>query len=155
MMKIHSRLGKAFVALIVAVVMSVTMSVGPASIASASIASQSDVTGSSAKQTIIPFSGGIACTVFYVHIDLSTEGKHFEGNGGGVFTISGASLAGNIYTADEKRLFNETSRFQVNGIGGYVNINFLNSSSEVLGSLHSAAIPGCLGIGGGTGNWTP
>lgn len=102
--------------------------------------------------------GSIIGGLFYVRIscDISVNGKHhsFIGNGGGLFTVPGGALLGDIYTDDASRLVASTVSFQVNATPVYVNVNFFDGSSNLLGNLQSGAVSFVTGVGGGSGSWS-
>lgn len=116
------------------------------------------VSAMQAADTAYPISNGsIIGGVFYVRVTaaITVNGRvyNFYGNGGGLFTPGGGALMGDIYTSDAVRLVTTTVSFQVNATPVYVNVNFFDNSSNLLGSLHTGAVSTVVGIGGGTGSW--
>ena len=94
--------------------------------------------------------------LFYAHIEISdllTSAK-FIGNSGGVGL--GLSVAdGNLFTAGKfsyNDIYEQTVSFQINSLIAYLNVNFFNSHSQLLGHVQAAAL-GFGFIGGGKGSW--
>lgn len=102
--------------------------------------------------------GSIVGGVFYVRItcDISVNGKNhaFVGNGGGLFSPGAGALLGDIYTDDVNRLVASTVSFQVNATPVYVNVNFFDDHSNLLGHLQTGAVSIVTGTGGGKGSWS-
>jgi hypothetical protein len=98
-------------------------------------------------------SGSIISGVFYNRIQIDIGGARFVGNGGGLMTPGAGTLIGDIYTDDLPRLLRDTSSYEVNATPFYVNVNFFDSNSTFLGSLHTGAVSTVTGIGGGVGSW--
>lgn len=102
--------------------------------------------------------GSIIGGIFYVRISAAIEvnGRlyNFFGNGGGLFTPGGGAVMGDIYTSDPVRLVTSTVSFQVNATPVYVNVNFFDNSSNLLGHLQAGAVSTVVGTGGGTGSWS-
>jgi hypothetical protein len=99
--------------------------------------------------------GSIASMIFYIKVGVSvTDGKSFQGDGGGAFTPGGGALFGTIYTDDLNSLYANTVSFQINATSVYVNINFFDSNSNLLGHFQSGAVSTVNGIGGGKGSWS-
>lgn len=112
-----------------------------------------------AAQARYPISNGsIIGGIFYTRItcDIVVNGKSyaFIGNGGGLFTPGGGALLGDIYTDDAARLVSSTVSFQVNATPVYVNVNFFDGNSHLLGNLQTGAVSVVTGTGGGKGSWT-
>jgi hypothetical protein len=110
-------------------------------------------------QSSYPISNGsIIGGIFYTRItcDIDVNGKNyaFVGNGGGIFTPGGGALLGDIYTNDPVRLVTSTVSFQVNATPVYVNVNFFDDSSNLLGNLQVGAVSTVVGTGGGSGSWS-
>jgi Rhodococcus equi virulence-associated protein len=110
-------------------------------------------------QASYPISNGsIIGGVFYTRItcDITVNGKNyaFVGNGGGLFTPGGGALLGDVYTDDAARLVASTVSFQVNATPVYVNVNFFDGSSNLLGNLQVGAVSTVVGTGGGSGSWS-
>ncbi|WP_445721753.1 VapA/VapB family virulence-associated protein [Flavobacterium sp.] len=97
----------------------------------------------------------ISSAVFYVWINVIVEGgKSAVGHGGGLFTPGGGGSWGHLYTNDIERLYRDTISFQVNAAQVYLNVNFFDAHSNLLGSYHGGGIGTVRGIGGGTTKWT-
>lgn len=97
--------------------------------------------------------GSIISGIFYNRIQIDIGGARFVGNGGGLMTPGAGTLMGDIYTDDLDRLLRDTASYEVNATPVYVNVNFFDSNSTFLGSLHSGAVSTVTGIGGGVGSW--
>ena len=61
--------------------------------------------------------------------------------------------AGDVYTSDLSKMLSETKTFQINATPVYVNVNFFDGSSNLLGNFQSGAVSVVVGTGGGTGTW--
>lgn len=110
-------------------------------------------------QTAYPISNGsIIGGIFYARYtcDIVVNGKNYAGigNGGGLFTPGGGALLGSVYTSDPVRLVTTTVSFQINATPVYVNINFFDNHSNLLGNLQVGAVSTVVGTGGGTASWT-
>ena len=110
-------------------------------------------------QSKYPISNGsIIGGIFYVRLtcDITVNGKNhaFIGNGGGLFTPGGGAVLGDVYTDDATRLVTSTVSFQINATPAYVNVNFFDGSSHLLGNLQAGAVSIVTGTGGGTGTWS-
>jgi hypothetical protein len=96
----------------------------------------------------------IASAVFYVFANCIVEGgKSAEGHGGGLFTAGGGGSWGHLYTNDIDRLYRDTISFQVNATNVYINVNFFDANSNLLGNYHGGGIGTVVGVGGGTVRW--
>lgn len=109
--------------------------------------------------TAYPISNGsIIGGIFYVRYtcDIVVNGKTYAGvgNGGGLFTPGGGAVLGDVYTDDPVRLVTNTVSFQINATPVYVNINFFDGNSNLLGHLQSGAVSTVVGTGGGTASWS-
>lgn len=102
-----------------------------------------------------PISGSIFSAIFYISLQLYVDeySKKFTGDGGGAFTPGVGPLTGDLYTDDRNKLFSETISFEVNATAVYVNVNFFDGDSNLLGSAHMASVSTVTGIGGGKGAW--
>jgi hypothetical protein len=98
-----------------------------------------------AKATIVTTFGWVRVTVEV------NGGKSCEGNGGGVFGLGGGVFGGDVYTDDLQRLYKDSVSFQVNLVGMvYLNINFFDGNSNLLGSFQGGGFsPWTSGVGGG------
>ena len=109
-------------------------------------------------QTAYPISNGsIIGAIFYARYtcDITVNGKNYAGigNGGGLFTPGGGAVLGDIYTSDAMRLVTSTVRFQINATPVYVNVNFFDGNSNLLGNLQAGAVSTVVGTGGGSASW--
>lgn len=96
----------------------------------------------------------IASAVFYVFVAPSIyDGKSAEGHGGGLFTPGGGGSWGHVYTKDLERLYRDTISFQVNATAVYLNVNFFDGYSNLLGHYHGGGVGTVAGTGGGTIRW--
>jgi hypothetical protein len=108
-----------------------------------------------AATTKYPAQGAIISAVFFVQVTFDiTDGKRFQGNGGGAFTPGGGALWGDVYTDDIDRLYREAKSFSVIATNAYVNVMIYDSSSNLLGHLEAGAVSTVTGFGGGTGGWS-
>ncbi len=99
--------------------------------------------------------GLVTSLAVYQHFSLTVEddGKTFTGDSGGISVPGVAVLKGTLFTEDLQRLYKDTVSFQYNAVGPYMNINFFDSHSTLLGHVQSGSIGTLTGIGGGTGGW--
>lgn len=97
----------------------------------------------------------IASTIFYVFITPAVEGGQngVDGHGGGLFTPGGGGSWGHLYTDDIERLYRDTISYQVNAAAAYLNVNFFDGHSNLLGHYHGGGVGTVVGIGGGTIRW--
>jgi hypothetical protein len=103
----------------------------------------------------IPATGNLVGAIFYVKPQVTvTNGKTFNGNGGGIFTPGGGALFGDVYTDDLNRLYAKTVSFQITSTPVYCSIVFFDSDSNALGSFQSGGISTVTGTGGGSGSWS-
>ena len=98
--------------------------------------------------------GSVLCAVFYWRIWLTLRGTNFYGNAGGIGGLGGGSTNGDIYTDDINKLFRETVSFQFNSAFVYLNVNFFNAHSQLLGNYQGGGVGICGGTGGGSGYWS-
>lgn len=101
---------------------------------------------------------GSIVTVFlysrvYCDIDDKVYGAKFTGNAGGIGSIGGGALIGDVYTDDIERLLNETHSFEVNATNVYTSFLFFDKHSNLLGHFQAGAVSLSCGIFGGTGSW--
>lgn len=97
--------------------------------------------------------GTVLFALFYNRVTVDYEKKHFVGHGGGIGSVGGGALVGDIYTDDMDKLLANTKRYQVTSSLGYAYVLFLDKDSKVLGSLQSASISLGGGVCGGAGCW--
>ena len=94
--------------------------------------------------------------LFYAHIEISDTltSANFVGDSGGVGL--GLSVAdGSLFTAggfSYVDIYKQTVSFQINSLIAYLNVNFFNSNSQLLGHIQAEAL-GFGFIGGGNGKW--
>lgn len=105
-----------------------------------------------------PVTGSIIGGLVYSRVELSLkspDGKthNFIGNAGGLFTAGAGALFGDLYTSDLDAVLKNTASISIIATPVYVNINFFDSHSTLLGNLHVGATSTVVGAGGGTGNW--
>jgi len=102
--------------------------------------------------------GTVLFALFYNRVTVDYENKKFNkkftGNGGGVGSVGGGALVGDIYTDDLDKVFEKTERYQVTSTTGYAYVLFLDKNSKVLGSFQTASISLGGGVFGGTGDWS-
>src|SRR5262245_33553709 len=98
--------------------------------------------------------GSVICAVFYMRFTVDCQGKAFVGNAGGIGSIGGGALLGDIYTNDINRLLNSTTAFQFTTTPVYASLVFFDGSSNALGTFQAGAVSVCLGTGGGSGSWS-
>lgn len=104
-------------------------------------------------QTKYSANGGITFTVGWVHIGITVGPRNCQGDGGGAFSLGGGYFWGDVYTADIDRLYRDTVSFQVNVTPVYANVNFFDSSSNLLGHFEGGGVCFGGGIGGGKCKW--
>lgn len=100
--------------------------------------------------------GSVICGIFYLKFQISiTGGKTFNGDAGGACFPPGAgAILGDVYTDDRERLYRDTVSFEFNAAAVYLNVNFFDRNSNLLGHLQSGAVSLISGVGGGTGRWS-
>jgi hypothetical protein len=107
--------------------------------------------------TAYPAHGSVICAVFYMRFTVdcdACQNKQFVGNAGGIGTIGGGALIGDIYTDDLNRLLSSTSAFQFVTTPVYSSLTFFDGSSNFLGTFQAGGVSICTGTGGGTGSWS-
>ena len=105
--------------------------------------------------TAYPAQGEVASLIFYTRWGITvTNGESFTGNAGGIGSAGGGGLWGDIYTDDIDALYNNTVSFQYNATAVYVNVNFFDGDSNLLGNFQAGALSTLLGVGGGSGSWS-
>ena len=82
------------------------------------------------------------------------DGKKFGGNAGGLGSLGGGALMGDVYMDDLDKLYKNTVSFEYNATPVYTNVNFFDSDSNLLGHFQAGAVSVCSGIGDGTGSWS-
>ena len=101
--------------------------------------------------------GSILTAFFYLRVtcDLDDKGyrAHFTGNAGGLGTVGGGALIGEIYTDDIEKLLKDTHSFEVNGTNVYTSVLFFDKHSNLLGHFQAGSVSLSIGVGGGTGSW--
>lgn len=105
----------------------------------------------------VPAQGSFICAIFYWRIFLTANNKSFYGNAGGIGGVGGGSTNGDIYLANGvtmAQLQANTTSFQFNCAGVYLNVNFFDTNSNFLGSYQGGGVGTCPGTGGGTGSWS-
>jgi hypothetical protein len=108
-----------------------------------------------APATAYSANGSVICAVFYMKFQVNvTNGKQFNGNAGGIGSIGGGALFGDVYTDDINRLYGSTSSFQFITTPVYATLNFFDGDSNFLGTYQSGGVSTCSGTGGGTGSWS-
>src|SRR5215470_2892118 len=98
--------------------------------------------------------GSVICAFFYMRFTVDCQGKAFIGNAGGIGTVGGGALLGDIYTDDINRLFSSTTAFQFNMTPVYTSLIFFDGHSNALGTFQAGAVSTCAGTGGGSGSWS-
>ncbi|WP_172685869.1 virulence-associated protein VapP [Prescottella equi] len=98
--------------------------------------------------------GVLASALVYQRLTLTVEGgEKFEGYAGGL-SIPGAGIVwGTLFTDDIQRLYDGTESFEFNAVGPYLNVNFFDGRSTLLGHAQLGGVSSVIGIGGGTGTW--
>ncbi|WP_406276070.1 VapA/VapB family virulence-associated protein [Streptomyces sp. NBC_00191] len=101
---------------------------------------------------------GAPWTKFQVAI---TGGKTFNGH---TWTGNGNRIArpgddpqsapGTVCTDDINALYSNTTSCQYNATPAYVNINFFDDDSNLLGQFVSGSVSTLFGVGGGSGSWS-
>ena len=97
--------------------------------------------------------GSVICAIFYMRFTVDCQNKAFIGNAGGIGSIGGGALLGDIYTDDINRLFSATTAFQFAVTPVYASLVFFDDSSNALGTFQAGAVSVCIGTGGGSGSW--
>jgi len=98
--------------------------------------------------------GSVICTIFYFRFTVDCQKKAFIGNAGGLGSVGGGALLGDIYTDDINRLFSSTVSFWFYTNPVYASLTFYDGSSNILGTFQAGAVSVCGGWGGGSGSWT-
>jgi len=97
--------------------------------------------------------GSVIFALFYNRVTVDCEGRHFVGNGGGIGSIGGGALIGDIYTDDIKKLFDDTVSYQITCTPVYACVIFFDKHSHVLGHFQAGAVSVTGGVAGGSGKW--
>ncbi|MHA7135615.1 VapA/VapB family virulence-associated protein [Oerskovia turbata] len=107
-------------------------------------------------QPSYPANGTAVGMIFYYRltVDIPASNKQFVGNAGGIGGLGGGGFWGDVYTDDLDRLFRTTVSFQFNATPVYLNVNFFDGSSNLLGNFQSGGIAVLVGTGGGSGGWS-
>jgi Rhodococcus equi virulence-associated protein len=98
--------------------------------------------------------GSVIGVVFYFRFTVDCQNKHFTGNAGGLGSVGGGALMGDIYTDNLANLFANTVSFSFEGTPVYFSLQFFDSNSNLLGHFQSGAVSIVSGIGGGSGSWS-
>lgn len=98
--------------------------------------------------------GSVICAIFYMRFTVDCEKKAFIGNAGGLGTVGGGALLGDIYTNDIAKLFRSTISFHFAVTPVYASLVFFDKDSVALGTFQAGAVSVCLGTGGGSGSWS-
>lgn len=98
--------------------------------------------------------GSVICAFFYMRFTVDCQGKAFIGNAGGIGSVGGGALLGDIYTDDLHRLQTTTTAFQFYMTPVYASLVFFDGNSNALGTFQAGAVSVCLGTGGGSGSWS-
>ncbi|WP_405804622.1 VapA/VapB family virulence-associated protein [Streptomyces sp. NBC_00210] len=108
--------------------------------------------------TLTTWGAPLPWTKFEVAI---TGGKTFRG---GIWRGNGNRIArpgddtesapGMVYTDDIDALYNNTVSCQYNATVAYVNINWFDGDSNLLGNFQAATPSTLVGVGGGSGSWS-
>lgn len=102
-----------------------------------------------------PAHGSIIGAVFYFRFTVAVDsGKEFTGNAGGVGSVGGGALFGDVYTDNIDRLYRDTASFSFVATPAYVTLQFFDSSSNFLGHFQSGAVSTVTSTGGGSGSWS-
>jgi Rhodococcus equi virulence-associated protein len=109
--------------------------------------------------TAYPAAAWFTTFLFYMHCECQITGDtpRFRGNAGGVFLppiVGVGGSFGNLFTDDKQKLYQQTTTLEVHCAAVYVGMTFWDSNSNLLGHYEAGGI-GSLGIGGGTGTWSP
>lgn len=92
-------------------------------------------------------------------MDVNGTQYAFEGRAFGTTLVGGATYWGHVYTNDVEKLVGKTNNFNVNAVtvfpAGYVNVNFFDADSKILGHAHGGGVssPAFTFTGGGVGAW--
>ncbi len=98
--------------------------------------------------------GVLASALVYQRLKLNVEGgETFEGYAGGLSFPGGAMVWGTLFTDNIQRLYDRTESFEFNAVGPYLNVNFFDGHSAILGHAQLGGVSSVIGIGGGTGTW--
>ena len=109
--------------------------------------------------TSYPATAWFANFFFYMHCECQITGDaaRFRGNAGGIFApplVGAGGYFGNLFTDDKQKLYQQTTTFEVHSVVAYCGMTFWDSNHNLLGHFESGGI-GSLGLGGGTGTWSP
>lgn len=106
-------------------------------------------------KTKYPANGSVIGTFFYFRFTVSvTGGEKFTGNAGGLGSVAGGALFGDVYTENIDRLYRDTVSFSFVATPVYVTLQFFDSSSNFLGHYQAGAVSTIVGTGGGSGGWS-
>ncbi len=109
----------------------------------------------SADSSSYSATGSLSIAFFWNRVSLDVAGgKRFVGNGGVTQPFGGGWFSGTLQTDDIDALYKNTVRYNINGALAYLNINFFDANSNLLGTLHSGSVSNFLGTGGGDGSWS-
>lgn len=98
--------------------------------------------------------GSVASMIFYLKFQVNIDnGKSFNGNAGGVSSLGGGALIGDVYTDDIDRLYRDTVSFEFNCTPVYTSLLFFDQHSRLLGHFQSGSISTVAGVGGGSDEW--
>jgi hypothetical protein len=97
----------------------------------------------------------VAGAIFFLKWQVTiTGGKTFDGTSGGITTIGGGALFGDVYTDDLNRLYSNTKSFEYNAAFAYTSLLFFDGNANLLGHFESGSVSTIAGVGGGSGSWS-
>lgn len=102
-----------------------------------------------------PAHGSILGLFVYYRITVQVDGgKQAVGNAGGVGSVGGGALFGDVYTDDLNALYANSVSFAFEATPLYVSVQFFDSNGHLLGHFQSGAVSMVTGAGGGTISWS-
>jgi hypothetical protein len=101
-----------------------------------------------------PAHGSIIGAIFYFRFTVTVDGgKTFTGNAGGLGSLGGGALFGDVYTDNLANLYANTVSFSFEGTPVYMSLQFFDGNSNLLGHFQCGAVSTAIGVGGGSGGW--
>ncbi|WGD36859.1 VapA/VapB family virulence-associated protein [Lysinibacter sp. HNR] len=98
-------------------------------------------------------SGQIQLILFYARAKIEVQGRTFIGHSGGFGAGAGVTVGKVIAHCGFNALFEKTDSFQINNVGGVVNVLFFGPGTQLLGTFIGGNIGLGAGVFGGSGNW--
>lgn len=101
-----------------------------------------------------PATGNIEGGIVYARLNVEVKGGQKCGSDvWGAFTPGAGALIGDIYTSDIDTLYRDTVSCEVNATPLYVNVNFINAKTQIIGSFQAGGISTIVGVGAGKCIW--